>query len=417
MAKKTLYIFNPEHDLALASGETNYMAPASARQMASELALLPMWYAEEGSAVLAPSAYNLDYLKRMQELLGLSVYLMTEPELASEAELDIRPWGWDAALRKRLSGLGGSEVLLPSMGQLNAWREYSHRSKAVSLLPELQLNKYFCGESYYLKTPEEWKAFVEGRECCLLKAPLSGSGKGLNWCKGIFTPFISGWCTRVAASQGGVIAEPIYNKVADFAMEFYSDGAGEVTFEGYSLFHTGKSGMYEGNCLLSNEAIRKQLSQYVLSEVLTDLENRLKYRLSVLVGTVYKGYLGVDMMVCRFPEDEKPVFRIHPCVEINLRMNMGVIARFLYDRYVHPGSTGRFMIDYHPSEGEALQEHEQMSATYPLEIREGRVYSGYLPLVPVHRRSRYRAWILVTPDSFTLERYSLLQCRTVPENP
>lgn len=399
MAKKTLYIFNPEHDLALASGETNYMAPASARQMASELALLPMWYAEEGSAVLAPSAYNLDYLKRMQELLGLSVHLMTEPELASEADLDIRPWGWDAALRKRLSGLGGSEVLLPSMEQLNAWREYSHRSKAVALLPELQLNEYFCGESYYLKTPEEWKAFVEGRECCLLKAPLSGSGKGLNWCKGIFTPFISGWCTRVAASQGGVIAEPIYNKVEDFAMEFYSDGAGEVTFAGYSLFHTGKSGMYEGNCLLSNEGIRRQLSQYVPSEVLTDLENHLKYRLSALVGTVYKGYLGVDMMVCRFPEDEKPVFRIHPCVEINLRMNMGVIARFLYDRYVHPGSTGRFMIDYHPSEGEALKEHERMSATYPLEIREGRVYSGYLPLVPVHRRSCYWAWILVAPDN------------------
>ena len=111
--------------------------------MAFELALLPIWYAEEGSAVLAPSAYNLDYLKRMQELLGLSVHLMTEPELASEADLDIRPWGWDAALRKRLSGWG-SEVLLPSMEQLNAWREYSHRSKAVALLPELQLNEYLC---------------------------------------------------------------------------------------------------------------------------------------------------------------------------------------------------------------------------------------------------------------------------------
>ena len=182
-------------------------------------------------------------------------------------------------------------------------------------------------------------------------------------------------------------------------MEFYSDGAGEVTFAGYSLFRTGKSGMYEGNRLLSNEAIWKQLSQYVPSKVLTDLENCLKYRLSALVGTVYKGYLGVDMMICRFPENEKPVFRIHPCVEINLRMNMGVVARFLYDRYVRSGSTGRFVIDYHPSEGEALQEHERMSATYPLEIREGRVYSGYLPLVPVHRRSCYRAWIWVTPDN------------------
>lgn len=82
MAKKTLYIFNPEHDLALASGEMNYMPPASARRMASELALLPVWYAERGSAVLASSSYNLDYLKRMQELLDISVYLMTEPELA-----------------------------------------------------------------------------------------------------------------------------------------------------------------------------------------------------------------------------------------------------------------------------------------------------------------------------------------------
>lgn len=399
MTKKALYIFNPEHDLALASGEANYMAPASARRMASELALLPMWYAEEGSAVLAPSAYNLDYVKKIQELLGLSVDLITEPELAIEPDLDIRPWGWDVALRKRLSVLGVDEVLLPSMGQLNDLREYSHRSKAVALLPELQLNEYFCGESYYLKTPEEWKRFVEGWKECLLKAPLSGSGKGLNWCKGIFTSFISGWCTRVAASQGGVIAEPIYNKVEDFAMEFYSDGAGELTFVGYSLFHTGKSGMYEGNCLLSNEAIRKKLSQYIPSEALMDLENCLKYRLSALVGTVYKGYLGVDMMICRFPENEKPVFRIHPCVEINLRMNMGVIARFLHDRYVRPGSTGRFVIDYHPSEGEALQEHERMSATYPLEIREGRVYSGYLPLVPVHKRSCYRAWIWVTPDN------------------
>ena len=65
------------------------------------------------------------------------------------------------------------ESLLPSMQQISVWREYSHRSKSVSLLPELQLNEHFCGESYYLKTPEEWKSFVEEREGCLLKAPLS----------------------------------------------------------------------------------------------------------------------------------------------------------------------------------------------------------------------------------------------------
>ena len=184
MAKKTLYLFNPEHDLALASGEINYMPPASARQMATELALLPVWYAEEGSAVLAPSAYNLDYMKRMQQLLGLSVHLMTEPELASERNLDIRPWGWDIAVRKRLLDLGIEKHALPSIEQLNKLRSCSHRSCAVELLPHLQLDNYFCGESFYLTLPEEWKSFVESHDTCLLKAPLSGSGKGLNWCKG-----------------------------------------------------------------------------------------------------------------------------------------------------------------------------------------------------------------------------------------
>lgn len=402
MIGKRLYIFNPEHDLALASGEAHYMAPASARRMAAELALLPVWYAEEGSAVLAPSAYNLDYLRKMQEMLDVRVRLVTEPELASVADWDIRPWGWDAALCRRLSGLGVDGALLPSAEQMGRWREYSHRSAAVSLLPELRMNDCFCGESYYLKTVEEWRHFVEGRESCLLKAPLSGSGKGLNWCKGVFTPFISGWCGRVAASQGGVVAEPVYDRVEDFAMEFYSDGAGAVAFAGYSLFDTGRSGMYEGNRLLSDEAIRERLSRYVPTKALTDLEGRLRERLVRWAGGVYRGYLGVDMMVCRFPEEDgKPEFRIHPCVEINLRMNMGVMARRLYDRYVHPDSVGRSSIEYYPLEGEALKEHERMAAACPLEIREGRVYSGYLPLVPVHKKSCYRAWMVV--DSCRLE--------------
>ena len=53
-----LYVFNPDTDMALANNEENYMAPASACRMAQDLALLPVWYAQPGSAVLAPSAYN-----------------------------------------------------------------------------------------------------------------------------------------------------------------------------------------------------------------------------------------------------------------------------------------------------------------------------------------------------------------------
>ena len=55
-----LYVFNPDTDMALANNEENYMAPASACRMAQDLALLPVWYAQPGSAVLAPSAYNAE---------------------------------------------------------------------------------------------------------------------------------------------------------------------------------------------------------------------------------------------------------------------------------------------------------------------------------------------------------------------
>ncbi len=392
MKKPTIYLFNPDNDLALANGDTNYMAPASARRMATDLALLPLWYVAPGSRVLAPSAYNLPFLRTMRERFSLEVELVTEPELATVGDVTVSPWGWNPALAKRLSDLGISETVLPAPEHLQAMRHLSHRGRAVELLPALQLSGHFCGESAFFTREEEWKTFIENRAECLLKAPLSGSGKGLNWCRGAFTPYIAGWCTRIAASQGGVIAEPIYNKVEDFAMEFRIDEEGRAKFAGYSLFVTGAGGAYEKNLLLPDEEIERRLSAYVPSDALQDLRCRLEEELSSLVGTAYRGYLGIDMMICRFPD--APEYRIHPCVEINLRMNMGVVSRLLYDRFVHPASTGEFHITYHAVPGEAWAQHEQAERTSALQIEEGRVRKGYLPLTPVSKHTHYRAWLL-----------------------
>lgn len=394
MTERRLYIFNPDNDLALANGHVNYMPPASARQMMEDLALLPAWYASPGSGVLASSAYNLAFLREMQKCISLPVALVTEPEVASEPDIQPVPWGWNPALRRKLQVLGVAEQGLPSLLRLEELRELSHRRQAVELLPRLLLiNEYFCGESCYMTDREEWRHFVEGQKACLLKAPLSGSGKGLNWCKGVFTTFISGWCNRVAALQGGVVGEPVYDKVADFAMEFFSDGEGGVVFAGYSVFSTNGSGAYDGNLLLPDEEMERRLSEFVPKEAFRELRLVLEKELSLKFGTVYSGYLGVDMMICRFPS-AKMEYRIHPCVEINLRMNMGMVARVIYDRYVASGSTGCFRIAYHPVAGEALQAHGQRMAGFPLEIRNGKVVSGYLPLVPVSSQSMYCAFVI-----------------------
>lgn len=409
MTKRALYLFNPDHDLALANGDANYMPPASARRMAEDLALLPVWYAQAGSAVLAPSAYNQDFLREMQERLSLPVELMTEPEVSTQQALQPVPWGWNPALKRRLTRLGIVETELPAQAYLEELRHLSHRGRAVELLPRLQLDDSFCGTSFYLTKPEEWQAFVESHPSCLLKAPLSGSGKGLNWCKGEFTGFISGWCNRVAAYQGGVVAEPIYNKVVDFAMEFFSDVSGRVSFVGYSLFSTNSSGAYDGNRLLPDEAIERELSAYVCKEAFGRLKQKLEEELSVRFGSCYSGYLGVDMLICRFPAEEGKC-RIHPCIEINLRMNMGVVAHAIYERYISPASSGRFCITYHPSAGEALQAHRQMEADSPVQIKDGKVMAGYLPLTPVASRSVYRAWVVAEENVLSLSTRQLKPC-------
>lgn len=387
-----LYLFNPDQDLALASGDVNYMSPASARRMAEELALLPAWFADGQCDVLAPSAYNHSFLKEMLRLFPLPVSLKTQAEDFSEIR-SVTPWGWNPSLRKRLLSLGISDVAIPSVEAIDRLRKFSHRSQAVKLLPALQMDEVFCGDSCYLTDLSDCRAFVKSMDCCLLKAPLSGSGKGLNWCKGTFTSPIERWCVRVIEQQGGVVGEPIYNKVEDFAMEFYSDGKGRVTFAGYSLFRTHISGAYEGNLLLPDAEIERRLSAYVPMALLHRLRDELSRKLAALLGTDYTGYLGVDMMICRFAL--LPEFRIHPCVEINLRMNMGLVSRMIYDRYIQSGESGMFRISYYPSDGQALSEHEAMKSEHPLHTIDGRVTKGYLPLIPVHKSSRYRAYVLL----------------------
>lgn len=393
MNQFSLYLFNPDHDLALANGSPNYTAPASARRLMADLALLPMWYAQQGSGVLASSAYNVPFFEEMRAYFPELPRLLTEPEVGLEPLCVSIPWGWNPAVCKRLLSLGISPEALPDRLQLEAIRERSHRSTAVDVLRALRLDEDFCGESFYLTASEDICRFVEGREVCLLKAPLSGSGKGLNWCRGVYSPPVSRWCEHVLSRQGGVVAEPVYDKAVDFAMLFCADSKGGITFSGYSLFSTSASGAYEGNLLLSDELIEQRLSGYVSLSSLRALRFVLEKELSERLGGCYTGYLGVDMMICRFAD--VPEFRIHPCVEINLRMTMGAVARLFYDSYVRPGAKGTFRVDYFPTPGQLAAEHLRLSAAHPLQMSGGRIVGGYLSLTPVTPISQYAAWVLL----------------------
>ena len=48
----TLHIFNPEHDIALASNLSNFTAPHAGRQLRNDLGFLPALWAEDGDQIL-----------------------------------------------------------------------------------------------------------------------------------------------------------------------------------------------------------------------------------------------------------------------------------------------------------------------------------------------------------------------------
>lgn len=387
-----MYIFNPENDLALANFNSHFTAPASARKMRNDLSILPVWYAPDGANVIAEGEMNNSFLEELKGILPFSNKLIPFSQLGDYSDAEVKPWGWSPALRKQLVQSGMSELLLSSLSEIETIRTYSGRQKAVSLLAELKVcNLDFCGESYFINDIEALLSYLnKAKGDQVLKMPYSGSGKGIVWLKNAITKKQTDWCKRVIKMQGGVVVEPALSKVQDFAMEFEMTDLG-IRFVGYSLFQSSSSGAYIGNLLLSDADIEDRLSMYVERAVLVQLKIKLKTKLSEYFSH-YRGYFGVDMMVCQSSE---LAYQLQPCVEVNMRMNMGVVAHSIFERFIHPTSAGLYSINYFKQMGEAKNHELTMQTNNPLVIEYGRIKSGFLSLTPVDKDTQYTASVSI----------------------
>ena len=391
-----MYIFNPENDLALANFSPHYTAPASALKMRRDLAMLPIWYASAGRLVIADGEANGRLLEQLKQMLPITSLLISPSQITNCSNREVKPWGWNPAIRKELMQLGLKEHILPSIEDIKVLRNYSSRKNAVTLLEELkELNPHFCGASYYYTDISQLLAYLneaEGEQ--VLKMPLSGSGKGIVWLKGAITDKQTDWCRRIIDMQGGVVVEPVLNKVEDFAMEFEIADSG-IQFVGYSLFQSASSGAYLGNVLLSDVEIQDKLSNYIELTQLLELKSQLTTKL-INYFSHYRGYLGVDMMVCK---TDQSTYQLQPCVEVNMRMNMGIVAHRIRERFVHPNSEGLFSINYHNFPNESLATSIALQAEHPLVVENGKIKSGYLALTPVDNHTNYTATILIKEKS------------------
>ena len=396
-----IHYFNPGHETAILLNRPNYTAPANVRKMQRDLALLPLWYAETGDWVYAGEEMPEGALEGIpQELLPKSVPV-TAKELSSQMRdrtLTAAPWGLSPQsihLFERLREQTKAKFSIPS------WKEeYSRltgRQTAAGclerirlLLPDLSLpaTPRFC------RTIEEIEQYMTTHEApFVLKTPYSSSGRGILWVrKGVLDRQTTNWILGSIAKQGEISVEQGLDKVQDFAMEFYSDGQGLLSYEGLSLFDTEERGAYAGNRLDAPERMRADICRYTGEAIYERVKEAVRLAVQEVYAEIYTGYIGVDMMIYRRADGR---FAIHPCVEINMRYTMGMVALRLYHHLIAPRSSGYYRVSFDKEPQAALKHHQALRETYPLRIEEGRIKSGYLSLCPVNSTTHYRAYLLI----------------------
>lgn len=284
-----LLVFNPENDMALASGLSGYTAPEAIERYSRSQWMLPRLWAGEDDLVW-------DW----------------KQDLSDKNITEVVPWGWSKALVYRLSKAGVKREVMPSDAVLDSLRTLSSRVFTSKLQRELGLDVAVC---------TTWKEVESFQRCIgpsVMKAPWSSSGKGLMM---VSSPTARGWMQNTVTREGAVVCERWMDRVQDFALEFTVEESGAVRYEGLSVFRTSPSGRYVAHDFVTPEDQRAALMQWVSEEEVLRWCKWWQKRLEEddIRAFSYVGPMGVDMLV---DADGK----INPCVELNWRMTMGHVA-------------------------------------------------------------------------------------------
>ncbi len=315
-------LFNPSNDMALAANVRQYFPPQRIQQMEDDLADLSRFW-------------------------------------------DSGPWGWSLATKQRYHRMGVPADQLPSDEWLAEVRRLSSREFGVAYYQKLTpllsphdggRNPLLPSQVQYIKSiPQELflSPLWGSRRGLIIKAPWSSSGRGnIIIGKEIADHATLQHIERIIREQGGIVVEPYYdNKALDFATEFEVTDDG-TEFVGYSVFYADETGHYGGNLVKSQAEL---LSIIDLPQPL--LDELIAFHRRELGKLAYRGPVGIDMMRLRDG-------RVHPCVEVNFRMTMGLLAILLHRQ----GITDDQLLAGHPDQG------------FSASIKQGILVIDYKPL-------------------------------------
>lgn len=300
-----LHLWNPQNDLALAADVSGYTPPKNVKDFIEAGRLLPVWWADEGDYILGDKSLQYD-ADRMSEIFGLPRVKVVR---GVQKDCIPMPWGWSSDAAHQFARAGIDEMRLPLCDLL---RSISHRATAMRINEQLGVESAL--EMFDINGFNGlYDRFPGG---FVLKSPWSGSGRGVIYSNKVPEKQLMAMAEGIIRRQGSVTVERLYAKQKDFGALFeLNDGKAE--FAGLSYFYTSDTGAYKGSYLMDDGDIIKSLGIDPMP-VIRSLETVL----SQYTEYFPNGMMGVDMLTYR----DNGQLCIAPCIEVNWRMTMGVVA-------------------------------------------------------------------------------------------
>ena len=377
------------------------------QKMETDLATLPLFLAKSDDCVIVDKIPSILFINSLKKL-GINLpHFITKKEVKLNQKFTslkrdkLIPWGWSPAVHKILSPLKASCSEEFKNSPVFNWQQehrdlYSKKFASAilkTLLYEYS-NEHFIPKNQLTEvctTQQEIEKLLKKWGKLMIKAPWSSSGRGLQpIIKSFMHQKVWAKLLGIVKEQGYAIVEPYLDKVFDLAFIFELK-KGKVIFRGTSYFTTDKKGQYIGNSLngLLDE-VDKTVRNFVETVPAKIIQPLIRTIESSDLAKYYEGFFGVDTLIYN---DENGTLKINPCLEINVRQNMGLLSLRL-EKLIHPDKKGIYRIFYKPGTT-FYQFKKDMEKKYPLKVSNGKIESGFLPLVDASQATLFGAYVLV----------------------
>ena len=375
--------------------------------MEMDLETLPMFFSKPENFILVNKLPSKNFIESLRQLnietpnFILSKNISGNKEFINLSKNRLLPWGWSPAMHKKLSVLktGCSDEFKKSPvynwqpESKNLYSKNFARGILKTIISEYPDECFIQQDKIpeICTTQKKFEVCIKRWGRIMVKAPWSSSGRGLQpIIKSFMHQKVWAKLLGIVKEQGYAIVEPYLDKVFDLAFIFELK-KGKVIYHGTSNFTTDKKGQYIGNSLNGlPDAVNKTVRDFIETVPEKIVQPLIEIIESSDLAKFYEGFFGVDTLIYN---DENGALKINPCLEINVRQNMGLLSLHL-EKLIHPDKKGIYRIYYKPGTT-FLQFKKEMEKKHPLKISNHKVESGFFSLTEVFEDTLFGAYILV----------------------